>query len=635
MTPRPPASGRPAISKLEMQLRHGQLDAAAQTLDALSPAPANAADIWLVLASQYGQRGQYRHVADCCRNALKTSPSNANAHSLLGSASVMLNRPDDAIQHLEIASRLAPGNPGIQTNLGNALYAAGKIDQAIARYTAALQIQPGHAQASFGLGNCSLATGRWEDAISHYRTAYLAMSGNYDINMSLGKSYANVGALDEALQCFERARTLTEHPAIALCDIAKTLQLMGRLEQALAYAELSLQSDPDNADARALHADILYKAGRLDDARAQVSLLLDAQAITPHVVETLGNMCHHFDACETVINLAEKLVADDGTSRMDRMSLHYLLGRLHDRAAEYRTAFSHYDQANNIMPDDFDRDGQVKMIDHLIAAYGIDLSAELPRSRCTDERPVFIVGMPRSGTSLVEQILASHAEIFGAGELSRIKELAGEAYRPDPNGLMTQPAQFSVHALDGLAQKYLAVIDSVCGAALRCTDKMPANFLWLGLIMQLFPGARIIHCRRDPRDTCLSIYFQQFSRSHAYATRLDNIAFYYRQYERLMSHWRGALDIRMLEIRYEDLVRDIATHARGMVEFLGLDWDPNCANFHESGRTTATASWDQVRRQAYTGSIARWKHYRDQIAPLLAEFGANDIAAPQPPAAAN
>jgi hypothetical protein len=233
---------------------------------------------------------------------------------------------------------------------------------------------------------------------------------------------------------------------------------------------------------------------------------------------------------------------------------------------------------------------------------------------------VFIVGMPRSGTSLVEQILASHPNVHGAGELSDIIKLAYE-YIPFTLGLK-EPYPHCVGSLtqnqiDQCAQKYLARIEQFSSDAVRITDKMPQNFLYLGLIGQLFPRARIIHCSRHPLDTALSIYFQQFIEAHTYSFDLENIGHYYNEYRRLMQHWKNILDIPILDISYQNLVEDFEGTCRRMVGFLDLEWDERCLQFHRSERKIATASFDQVRSPIYSSSLGRWKHYERHLGPLI------------------
>jgi tetratricopeptide (TPR) repeat protein len=616
------------LKKAQALIARGQVQAAEQTLAELGRKHPGSVETWLLLASLFGPQGRYQAVADCCQRVLAIDPKQPVAYSLLGSACVYLDRREEAIEHLTRARKLAPGNPDILINLGNALYASGRFTDASGNFQAALQVRPGHPLAHFGLGNCCLAQGQWNNAVVNYRKAYHAMSGGYDINMSLGKAYINIGELDEAVECFRRAANLTDKPSVALCELATARQLQGHLDQALVDVEQSLRHQPDNSHASAERAGINYKLGNIDAAHRQIRELVEAGRVSPHIVAVWGQLCHHFDECSEVVSLGEALVGREGLDKANAVKLYYMLGKLYDRLGEYDLAFERYRQANSIMPEAFDRNNHSGMIGSLMSGYSHDLIRHLPRSGCEDERPVFIVGMPRSGTSLVEQVLASHSKVFGAGELDHIKGLAKEVFSgrgPDTVACLQAADQSK---LDRLASRYLAVLSDAGEDVLRVTDKMPANFLWLGFIGQLFPRARVIHCRRDPRDTCLSIYFQQFNKGHSYATDLDDLAFYYRQYERLMAHWRQVLDIPLLEVSYAELVADLEGQARKMVDFLGLEWEDSCLDFHKSRRATATASWDQVRQPVHTRSVARWQHYRDHLGPLIAEFGDNDVPLP-------
>jgi len=230
------------------------------------------------------------------------------------------------------------------------------------------------------------------------------------------------------------------------------------------------------------------------------------------------------------------------------------------------------------------------------------------------------VGMPRSGTTLVEQIIASHPRAFGAGELGDIGQIAqamprllglGGSY---PGCLR----EASVAGMDAIAEKHLGRLGEMAPGALRVADKMPGNFQHLGLINLLFPGARVIHCTRHPMDTCFSIYATRLSPQHPYANDLEDIAFYYGQYRRIMAHWRTVVDLPMLEVRYEDLVANQEARTRELIAFLGLEWDEACLRFHETKRVVTTASVDQVKRAMYDTSIGRWKRYERHLGPLRA-----------------
>jgi hypothetical protein len=253
----------------------------------------------------------------------------------------------------------------------------------------------------------------------------------------------------------------------------------------------------------------------------------------------------------------------------------------------------------------------------LINIFSHEALQRAPRAGNCSERPIFIVGMPRSGTSLVEQILSMYPGVAAAGELADIGLLASELQelieKSDPVNDITQ---LSREQCDAFAQRYFDLLSGRYPNAIRVTDKMPQNFLYLGWIALLFPKARVIHCVRDPLDTCLSCYYQMFTGDHPYAYDLANLGAYYRQYQRLMLHWGEVLDIPIFEVCYEDFVRDPEELGQAMVDFCSLKWDKRCLEFYKSERSVATASFQQVRRPIYSSSMGRWQHYADHLEPL-------------------
>jgi hypothetical protein len=274
----------------------------------------------------------------------------------------------------------------------------------------------------------------------------------------------------------------------------------------------------------------------------------------------------------------------------------------------------------------FSLQAHTERIGRIIAACGSNLLCTGSHADNASDLPVFIVGMPRSGTSLVEQILDSHPQIHGAGELTDIAKIAEslsaciDSGTPYPECL----GELSTELLDRIAEPHLAKLRQLNASALRITDKMPHNFLYLGLVQKLFPHARVIHVLRHPLDTCVSIFFQEFSSEHAYAYDLRHLAGYYQQYERLMQHWERALRLPMLEVRYEDLVDNQERESRRMLEFLGLPWDRQCLDFFRNKRHVATPSYDQVRQPIYASSVERWRRYDRYLEPLKTAFNIAD-----------
>jgi hypothetical protein len=272
----------------------------------------------------------------------------------------------------------------------------------------------------------------------------------------------------------------------------------------------------------------------------------------------------------------------------------------------------------------YDEAAALRLFDRLRSVFDRRLF-EANRGRgCQSPLPVFVIGMPRSGTTLIEQILASHPAIHGAGELSDFDQLAqhmcdadGKPFRLPEDTRVLQPDD-----LLKLGESYVAGLQCLTPGAERVTDKMPANFLYAGLIHLALPRARIVHVLREPRDTCLSCYSKLFTEEQNFTYDLGELGRYYRKYAELMAHWRDVLpEARMLEIRYEDVIADLEGSARRLVDHCGLDWDPRCISFHEAGRPVRTASAAQVRRPIYRTSLGRWRAYESHLAPLVAELG--------------
>ena len=320
------------------------------------------------------------------------------------------------------------------------------------------------------------------------------------------------------------------------------------------------------------------------------------------------------------------MLANEHEDAANRARMHFAAGMVFDRAGEHDQAFEHFAAGNGLVDASFSPDAHDSEINTLIETFDAEFFARVAHLGSRSETPVFIVGMPRSGTSLVEQIIASHPQAFGAGELEAITLFTKQL--PEMMGAeATYPACVSNldgATIDALSQKYLGELRTRAGAEFqRVTDKMPANFLHLGLIAALFPNAKIIHCRRDPMDTCLSVYFLNFLGNHPYAYDQEKLGRYYRAYERLMEHWKTVLPIEMMELQYEDLIADQRGMTSAMLSFCGLDWDDACLEFHRTPRSVSTSSFAQVRQPIYSASLARWKSYEDHLGPLKTALGRN------------
>jgi hypothetical protein len=298
--------------------------------------------------------------------------------------------------------------------------------------------------------------------------------------------------------------------------------------------------------------------------------------------------------------------------------LNFAVGKVLDGMSLYDEAFEHYKAGNEAISYLYDSLSNTQNITDIIEIFTPALFMNTPAAKVRGKKPIFIIGMPRSGTSLTEQIMAAHSNVHAAGELTTLFDVSSKM-KNDLGGEKAYPfyvKNISQKDTDEMAGSYLKKLESFSVDAEYVTDKMPHNFYLLGLIQLLFPDAKIIHCKRDPMDTCLSIYFQDFSEVHKYAKDLFNIGTHYYQYKRLMDHWKQVLSIPILDINYEDLVENQEATTRRILEFCGLDWEESCLQFHKVNRTIDTASFDQVRQPLYKKSVERWKNYEKYLDDL-------------------
>jgi tetratricopeptide (TPR) repeat protein len=422
------------------------------------------------------------------------------------------------------------------------------------------------------------------------------------------------------VSCFRQALDLAPDFHEASYALATVLSATGCYDEALALYERLLRLQPDNAGLVAAVGGLYEFRGEQQKARDYLRVRLEKNPSLE--IAAVYARCVDDDPARgaTAAIIAGLLAGPIQYSRAQRRDALYTLGGLYDRLCDHERAFSAYAQANALER-------------HVLDMAAIEQEfAELQEGSATpaaryqgnpSTRPVFIVGMPRSGTTLAEQILASHSQVHGAGELDDIARLVSRVRKECGMGkryLRCLP-EVDPDFLAGLADEYLRRLDALNPTSLYVVDKMPHNFLALGLISVLFPRARIIHCSRDPRDTCLSIYFQHFTGNHPYTSNLHALGRYYRLYLQLMEYWRAVLPLDMLELNYRDVVLDPGESARRLIGFCGLEWEPQCLEFHRNKQLVTTPTYSDVRQPVYTRSLERWRHYADRLDELLTGLG--------------
>jgi tetratricopeptide (TPR) repeat protein len=507
------------------------------------------------------------------RRAIELKPRYAEAHSNLSNALLKLDQVDAAVQSARRALELRPHYAGAHHNLGLALQMLGQSGEAMASYQRALEFKP------------------------HYAEAHL----------DLGSALLDLARIDAAADSYQRALELKPQYAEAHVGLSMALSALNRADEAERHCRRALEIKPDFAAAIATLAGLRADQGQFAEAEA---LYRSAISIAPDLPEAWSGITEVRKMTASDASWLPEVQRIAAKALMPRRQVHllYALGKYFDDVRDFEQAFIHYQRANEsskrYMPT-YDPQRVTAATDALIQFYD---RAWLERTRIntsTSARPVFVVGMPRSGTTLAEQILASHPAVFGAGEM-QFWQTASLAYLS------------SERTLADLANEYLQLLADRSTDALRVVDKMPANFENLGLIHATLPGARIIHMQRHPIDTCLSIYFQNFTVVHGYANDLQNLAHFFGQYQRVMAHWHAVLPAdAILDVPYEALVEDQEGWSRKMLEFIGLPWDPRCLQFHQTQRPVVTASSWQVRQKINKSSIARWRNYEQFIGPLL------------------
>lgn len=477
---------------------------------------------------------------------------------------------------------------------------AGRLEEAVAAYRRIVRLDPGDAAAHADLGAALRRSGDLAGAEAACRKAVALDPGHAEARNNLGVVLQARGESAAALTAFGQAAGLGYPPAHA--NLGGALFVLDRIEESEAAYRRAIDLDGGFAGAHDGLGVVLLAAGRLDDATV---CFRRATGLDPGLAEAWYNL-----ACAEGGGLTDGeaatvkgLLADSGLAPSRRIALHFALGEYDDAGGRAEQAFAHFKAGNGLRRAEladhghvFDAEAHQRTIERTIEAYGAGCFEKSAGSGDDSELPVFVLGMPRSGTTLVEQIAASHPAVHGAGELNRVAALEDTA-----------------KAANGFVEH----LRTRAPGALRVIDKTPFNFLHLGKIATLFPRARIVHCRRQARDLCLSCYFQNFVAPYPWSTDLADLARYLGACERLMEHWRAVLPVAFHEVRYEDLVADQERESRRLIEALGLPWDDACLRFHDTRRTVRTASNWQVRRPLYATSVGRWRAYEKWLGACI------------------
>ena len=620
---------------LQAEMR-GDLDAAEENLRALLQDKPRHPDAAFLLGVLCLKSGRAREAVDLLQTALAAAGRQGRIPdpSWRIAYAQALGETGDIVGALSEISRLTEELPGrgdvaalhgqLLEKLGrNAqmLQKVGRHDEAIADFTEYLRCKPDDPRALTGLGDSLLALGRAQAATDAFVKACESDEGFTPALLKAGQALLQSRRTVDAIPFLKQAHRRAPRNTRVTLSLVRALTALGQTNEAMPLAQEYLDRNPGDLRGHLLVGQINLNNGDLREAAESARRALEIDEMNPAALSLLSEADDGNPAI--ILDMIENAIASDRCKPGGQVDLHFAAARQCELLGRYQDAFRHYCSGNTAKKQQLRQQGGEynrriieQEVDRQVAAFGPNRFDGPVISN--SDLPVFIVGMARSGTSLTEQILASHPSITGGGELTDIGRIASNLAREHD-----YPEVLQVDALHEPADRYLARLREIGGKCQRVTDQTPGNLRYLGLIARMFPNAKIIHCRRDPMDTCLSSFAQNFNfRGDAWACDLADIGHAYCQYRRMMAHWSEVLPAGMvLEVDYEDTVRDLETQARRLVKFVGLDWDDACLRYYENRQVVATPSRTQVRKPIYESSVGRWRQYGPGVEPLVRSLG--------------
>jgi tetratricopeptide (TPR) repeat protein len=587
---------------------------------ALDPAMASAHSN---LGIAYYDNKEYDKAEACQQRALQLNPALPSALNNMGSLMREHKRMDEAIAFYRKAFAANPNYLEPYNNLGATLITEEQPEEALKILTQVLQLDPNYGNAHCNMGCALNALERYDEAWPHLTKA-LQMRPDYpEAHIALAKTYQAKERLPEAELAALRAIEFAPDMAEAHSTLGGIYTEMGEAERALACFDKALQLDPESSAALLGKGNHHMEMGDMDTAENLFNQALEVSRNKLAARFCLTQVRKVRDGDENLAELEALTTQDENRPEGQALILNYALGKCYDDIKNYDQAFENFLEGARLKRKTlgYNEESQRRTFDGIIQIFDRPAIERLRNGGVASDLPIFVLGMPRSGTTLTEQIIASHPEVHGAGELRDLLQIAhratsaGSIFPDNLKGLT--PELVTAWGTD-----YLTGLRARAPDARHITDKMPGNFFAVGLIHAMLPGAKIIHVKRNPVDTCLSCFTRLFSHGQEFSYNLSELGRYYGYYARLMEHWRSVLpQDAFYEIRYEELVANQETQTRKLIEYCGLEWDDACLESHKTKRSIRTASVTQVRQPIYSSSVERWRKYEAHLRPLLEALG--------------
>lgn len=553
------------------------------------------------------------------RQVVIAEPANVLAWQMLGRVLMDMRRPRHAAEVFGQAARLRPDQGEVLIDMARALGEIGQLAQALSAAKRATEILPNSAAAWVELARRYRMLSQINSALAAIRKAEQLAPSDPDVLILLSLTLHDLGRNIDSVSAGRRAlasrRGLSE-----MITLANALLALGESDEAMSLYDESERASPGLPEAIAGKARAAEAMGDKKLALMTLEPIVDLNSTSNSAIGHYGMLAAGSPEMRPrAIDLVRRRLSASTNNPASTLVLWFSLGSLLEAEGDYVGAFDAFRRGKSLYPATFNADFTRRRMRELTDTFSAEAMTRLPTSNNQDARPVFIVGMPRSGTTLLEQIIASHPRAQGVGELEDILRLVnGATARFELQEAYPRCfAEITTDMMNQLAGDYAERLTLLAPGKDRIVDKMPHNYMALGAISLLFPRATLIHSRRHPLDTCLSCFTTALGPAHAYSTSLANLVDNYREYRRVMDHWRQVLGDRLVEMDYEKLVAEPEAQSRRLVAAAGLDWDPACLRFYEGKRAVTTASVSQVRRPMYDSSIGRWKRFESSIGELI------------------
>jgi tetratricopeptide (TPR) repeat protein len=585
--------------------------------------PANI-DALFLLGQAYFDQGQLKAGSELFRKIVTLRPNHAHAHVLLGMALAQLGKPEEALASLDKATS-ADRNFAMAFGIkADILAALGRDREAVENFQRVLALKPDIAEVHYNFANVLQRLERYQDAIEHYQAALRLRPGLTRVYGNLGRALFSLGRWQDALEYVQRGTQLEPTSAQLHHAMGLIFKELERYQESLASFEKALALNPGDLASLASKGTLLHILGRLNDARAVIKQVIARDPNNTANYLKLTDIAP-MKSGDSEITAMENLLTNIGSrSEEEQINLHFALAKAYRDTGKPAQSFEHLVQGNALRRrrTDYVESAVMNHFDRICQVFSPELIKSKAGQGNPSEQPIFIIGMPRSGTTLIEQIIGSHTRVCPGGERDAFERALLKVTNSRASEYPDSIPSMTAEQVGAVGAAYLEMMRAIIPVADRFTDKLPGNYMYAGLIHLALPQARIIHVRRDAIDTCVSCFSINFSSSQTFAYDLVELGHYYRAYEKLMDHWRRVLPPNfMLEVQYEDVINDFENRARQIVTFCGLEWDAKCLAFHKLERAVLTASATQVRQPIYRSSIGRWREYGEQLSPLLDALG--------------